>query len=61
MRYFNFLLKTNLKPDSNYTILRYDAVVDDIELYLEMMADTPRGPKIAKLLKGRILKVDTDG
>ena len=36
----------------------YDAVVDDIELYLEMMADTPRGPKIAELLKQRILKSD---
>ena len=45
----------------NTRLLRYDAVVDDIELYLEMMADTPRGPKIAKLLKGRMLKVDTDG
>ena len=45
----------------NTRLLRYNAVVDDIELYLEMMADTPRGPKIAKLLKGRILKVDTDG
>ncbi|MEA3225980.1 MAG: hypothetical protein U9Q07_08520 [Planctomycetota bacterium] len=32
------------------------AVIDDIELYLEMMADTPRGPKIAKVLKKRILE-----
>ena len=31
-------------------------VVDDIGLYLEMMADTPRGPKIAEILKRRILK-----
>jgi hypothetical protein len=33
----------------------YDAIVDDIELYLEMMAETPRGPKIAEQLKQRIL------
>jgi len=32
------------------------SVVDDIELYLEMMIDTPRGPKIAEILKERILK-----
>ena len=31
-------------------------IVDDIELYLEMMVDTPRGPKIADMLKERILK-----
>jgi hypothetical protein len=31
-------------------------IVDDIELYLEMMIDTPRGPKVAELLKERILK-----
>jgi len=37
-------------------------VVDDIELYLEMMADTPRGPKIAEQLKRRILeKADISG
>jgi len=33
-----------------------DSVVDDIELYLEMIADTPRGPKIAEQLKWRILR-----
>jgi hypothetical protein len=33
-----------------------DSVVDDIELYLEMMVDTPRGPKIAEQLKQRILR-----
>ncbi len=33
-----------------------EAVVDDIELYLEMVADTPRGPKIAEQLQKRILK-----
>ncbi|MHC4507393.1 MAG: hypothetical protein ACYTAO_00355 [Planctomycetota bacterium] len=39
-----------------------DSVVDDIELYLEMMVDTPRGPKIAEQLKRRILrKGDSDG
>lgn len=30
--------------------------VDDIELYLEMMADKPRGPKVAEVLRERILK-----
>jgi hypothetical protein len=39
-----------------------DLVVDDIELYLEMMVDTPRGPKIAEQLKRRILqKGDSNG
>ena len=39
-----------------------EAVVDDIELYLELMADTPRGPKIAEQLKQRILdKADING
>jgi hypothetical protein len=39
-----------------------DPVVNDVELYLEMMVDTPRGPKIAEQLKRRILqKGDTDG
>jgi hypothetical protein len=32
------------------------SVVDDVELYLEMMVDTPRGPKIADLLRPRILQ-----
>jgi hypothetical protein len=31
-------------------------VVDEIELYLEMMASSPRGPKIAGQLKRRILQ-----
>jgi hypothetical protein len=31
-------------------------VVDDLELYLEMMIDTPRGPKIADVLRPRILQ-----
>ncbi len=48
----------------NASSARYNsaAVIDDIELYLEMMVDTPRGPKIAKILKKRILeKADADG
>jgi DNA-binding transcriptional ArsR family regulator len=46
----------------NADIKPRSAVVDDIELYLEMMADTPRGPKIAEQLKRRILqKGDSDG
>lgn len=36
-------------------------IIDDIELYLEMVIDTPRGPKIAKSLKSRILKGQIDG
>jgi hypothetical protein len=40
----------------NTSLLMNDAAVDNIELYLEMMADTPRGPKIAEILKQRILK-----
>ena len=35
---------------------QYKNIVDDLELYLEMMIDTPRGPKIAEILKERILK-----
>ena len=40
----------------NADIKPHSAVVDDIELYLEMMVDTPRGPKIAGQLKNRILQ-----
>jgi len=37
-------------------------VVDDIELYLEMVGATPRGPEIAEQLKWRIMKrADIDG
>jgi hypothetical protein len=40
----------------------YEPVVDDIELYLEMTVDTPRGPRIAEQLKRRILqKGGSDG
>ncbi|MBN2312623.1 MAG: hypothetical protein JXM79_01760 [Sedimentisphaerales bacterium] len=46
----------------NTNIQKYDMVVDDIELYLEMTVDTPRGPKIAEQLKQRILqKADVNG
>ncbi len=31
-------------------------VVDDIELYLEMTMDTPRGPQVADILQSRILR-----
>lgn len=31
-------------------------VVDDVELYLEMTIDTPRGPKVANILQSRILQ-----
>ena len=33
----------------------FDRVVDDLELYLEMTIDRPRGPKIAEQLKERII------
>lgn len=46
----------------NADIKPRSAIVDDIELYLEMIADTPRGPKIAEQLKRRILqKGGSDG
>jgi hypothetical protein len=34
----------------------FNNIVDDLELYLEMENDKPRGPKIAKQLKERILE-----
>ncbi len=40
----------------NAKIKPFKPVVDDIELYLEMTVDTPRGPKIAEQLKKRILE-----
>jgi hypothetical protein len=40
----------------NAAIKPISAVVDDIELYLEMMVDTPRGPEIAEQLRKRILR-----
>ena len=33
----------------------FNKIIDDLELYLEMVNDKPRGPKIAKQLKERIL------
>jgi hypothetical protein len=45
----------NLQGKPNYN------VVDDIELYLEMMVDTPRGPKVAEMLKERILRGQSNG
>ena len=46
----------------NADIKLRSAIVDDIELYFEMIADAPRGPKIAEQLKRRILqKGDSDG
>ncbi|MFH1371033.1 MAG: type IV toxin-antitoxin system AbiEi family antitoxin [Planctomycetota bacterium] len=36
-------------------------IVDDIELYLELMVDTPRGPKIAEALKEQILRGQSNG
>ncbi len=39
----------------------WNAIVNDVELYLEMMVDTPRGPKIAEQLKQRILQKDNYG
>jgi len=36
-------------------------VVDDIQLYLDMTVDTPRGPKVAEVLRQRILAEATDG
>jgi hypothetical protein len=35
---------------------QYKNIVDDLELYLEMMIDTPRGQKVAEMLKERILQ-----
>jgi len=60
----NFIITETEDPgvwfDTNYPV--YDLVVDDIELYLEMTVDTPRGPKIAEQLKQRILqKASGDG
>jgi hypothetical protein len=45
--WFNAVKQTN---PSQYS------VVDDIELYLEMTTDTPRGPKIAEVIRENILR-----
>jgi len=64
-------LLVSIEPDTEYgnvkvTEIKDDSVwfntngnpvqVDDIELYLEMMIDKPRGPKIAETLKEKILE-----
>lgn len=46
----------DLEPWFNAEKINNLWIVDDIELYLEMMADTPRGPRVAELLKPGILK-----
>ncbi len=33
-----------------------NSIIDDIELYLEMTTDTPRGPKIAEVIRENILR-----
>lgn len=60
----NFIITETNEPGAwfNADYGTRESVVDDIELYLEMTVDTPRGPKIAEQLKRRILqKADTDG
>jgi hypothetical protein len=42
-------------PWFNAQTVRGLSVVDDLELYLEMTIDTPRGPKIAEVLRRRLL------
>jgi len=42
-------------PWFNVQTVRGLSVVDDLELYLEMTIDTPRGPKIAEVLRRRLL------
>ncbi len=38
-----------------------ERIVDDLQLYLEMKIDTPRGPKIAEVLRRRILQDSSNG
>lgn len=52
-------VETELTIDS--TIKVSIPVVDDIELYLEMINDVPRGPRVAELLKERILRANYNG
>jgi hypothetical protein len=42
-------------PWFNAQIINGFNVVDDMELYIELMNDTPRGPEIAETLRSRIL------
>ena len=51
------MIKSDGSPAYNFC-----CVVDDIELYLEMVGATPRGPEIAEQLKWRVLeRTDGDG
>jgi len=43
-------------PWFNAQIVNGLSVVDDVELYLEMTVDTPRGPKVADMLRPQILR-----
>lgn len=50
-----------IEPSEPGVWFNYDKnsrMVDDLELYLEMMASSPRGPKIAEMLRPRILGRD---
>lgn len=54
----NFIVTETKNPGIwfNASFEKNASVVDDIELYIEMMLETPRGPKIAEQLKKRILE-----
>jgi len=55
--YGNLTVIENDEPGVWFNLQRKkaDNIVDDIELYLELMNDKPRGPKIAEQLKENIL------
>ncbi len=59
----NLILTETKDPGVWFNVIQKEfmPVVDDIELYLEMITETPRGPKIAQLLKQRILKINANG
>lgn len=48
-------------PWFNATTANDLPIVDDLQLYLEMTVDTPRGPKVAQALRPRILGESRDG
>ncbi len=50
-----FIETTNPCVWFNVSDEQIDKVVDDLELYLEIVQDAPRGPKVADILRGRIL------
>jgi len=54
--YGNIRVIENDDPGVWFNISGRPPQVDDIELYLEMMNDKPRGPKIAEQLKEKILE-----